>query len=193
MRLDGLRCMQVLLRRRGSGVLQAPGPGLLPSPTKPGLGPPRPLREYLSTRHAFQPAALILLASTELLSLPPENSLPGSPGGLPASDSTVFPSHRLVVQPFMGARASQVLRSCLTAHRRSSRATASAFPERPAPDRGAGDGGLSRFSRMELACMPWFFDRAGFPGGSRVAPPTMLPSAYVHGVGTPELGDFAAQ
>lgn len=33
-------------------------------------------------------------------------SLTGSPGGLPASDLTVFPSHRLLVRPFMGARAS---------------------------------------------------------------------------------------
>jgi len=84
-------------------VLQVPSPGLLPSPNYTRLGPPRPLRANVSTRLAFQPAALILLASTGLLSLPPENSLPGSPGGLPGSDSTAFPSHRLVVQPFMGA------------------------------------------------------------------------------------------
>ena len=88
MRLYDLRCMQVLLRRRGSGVLQDPSPGLLSSPNYTELDPPRPLRESVSTRPAFQPAASFLLASTELLSLPPENSLPGSPGGLPGSDST---------------------------------------------------------------------------------------------------------
>jgi len=31
----------------------------------------------------------------------------------------------------------------------------------------AGGHGLSRFSRMEVPYMPWFFDRAGSPGGSR--------------------------
>src|SRR5437879_3779820 len=54
-------------------------------------------------------------------------------------------------------------------------------------------GGPSRFSRMELPYMPWFSDRAGFPGGSRLAPPTMLPSALHDDVGTPDVADFAAQ
>ena len=31
-----------------------------------------------------------------------------------------------------------------------------------------------------------FFDRAGSADGSRIAPPTMLPSASVNGVGTPK-------
>src|SRR2546423_1926078 len=57
------------------------------------------------------------------------------------------------------------------------RLTASAFPERPDPDQEAGDDGRSRFSRIELAHMPWFFDRAGSTGGSQIAPPVMLPSA----------------
>ena len=72
-------------------MLQDLGPGLLPSPTGARLGPPHPSRDFLTTRHAFQPAGLILLASTGSLSLPPENSLPGSPGGLPGSDLTDLP------------------------------------------------------------------------------------------------------
>src|SRR6266849_8218095 len=38
------------LRRSGSRLLQNPRPGLLPSPTTPGLGPLDPLRELVSTR-----------------------------------------------------------------------------------------------------------------------------------------------
>jgi len=33
--------------------------------------------------------------------------------------------------------------------------------------------------------MPWFSDRAGSPGDSRIAPPAMLPSDLFDGVGTP--------
>jgi len=33
--------------------------------------------------------------------------------------------------------------------------------------------------------MPWFFDRAGSSGDSRIAPPAMLPSSLLNGVGTP--------
>ena len=33
--------------------------------------------------------------------------------------------------------------------------------------------------------MPGFSDRAGSADGSRIAPPAMLPSAYLNGVGTP--------
>ncbi len=38
---------------------------------------------------------------------------------------------------------------------------------------------------MEIPYMHRFFDRAGSIGGSRVAPPMMLPSASVNSVGTP--------
>ena len=41
-----------------------------------------------------------------------------------------------------------------------------------------GGHGLSRFSRMEFPYMPWFSDHAGSASGSRITPPTMLPSAY---------------
>ena len=40
------------------------------------------------------------------------------------------------------------------------RIAASAFPERPTRDHG-GRSEISRFSRMEVPRMPWFFDRAG--------------------------------
>jgi len=54
-----------------------------------------------------------------------------------------------------------------------------AFLERPTGlIRAVGETGLSRFSRMERACMPWFSDRAGPPDGSRLTPPTVLPSAW---------------
>jgi hypothetical protein len=33
--------------------------------------------------------------------------------------------------------------------------------------------------------MPWFSDRAGSPGDSRITPPAMLPSGLLNGVGTP--------
>lgn len=33
--------------------------------------------------------------------------------------------------------------------------------------------------------MPWFFDRAGSTGGSRITSPAVLPSDLVNGVGTP--------
>jgi len=62
-----------------------------------------------------------------------------------------------------------------------------AFLGRPAGlIRAAGKAGLSRFSRMERACMPWFSDRAGPSGDSRLTPPAVLPSAKGYGVGTPE-------
>ena len=41
--------------------------------------------------------------------------------------------------------------------------------------------------------MHGFFDRAGPPGSSRVTLPTVLPSAPVNSVGTPNHPDFAAQ
>ena len=38
---------------------------------------------------------------------------------------------------------------------------------------------------MEIPYMPWFSDRAGSPGDSRVTPPAISPSGLVNGVGTP--------
>ncbi len=61
-----LRCMPSPLRRSGSGLLQNPRPGLLPSPHPTGLGPLGPLRAFVSTRQSsrsLRPAALLLLAS----------------------------------------------------------------------------------------------------------------------------------
>src|SRR3989442_1545395 len=55
------------VRRRGSGLLQNPWPGLLPSPFVPGLGPLDPCGFELTTRQSsrsLRPAALLLLAST---------------------------------------------------------------------------------------------------------------------------------
>ena len=49
----------------------------------------------------------------------------------------------------------------------------------------AGGRGISRFSRMEVPCMPWFSDRAGSVSTSRIALLTMLPSDLLNGVGTP--------
>src|SRR6266516_5948226 len=54
------------LRRSGSGLLQNPRPGLLPSPKSAGLGPLGPSRVVLSTRQSspkLRPAASLLLAS----------------------------------------------------------------------------------------------------------------------------------
>src|SRR5665213_217796 len=55
------------LRRSGSGLLQNPRPGLLPSPKGPRLGPLFPLRDGLATQKSslsLRPAASLLLAST---------------------------------------------------------------------------------------------------------------------------------
>src|SRR6266508_5959980 len=55
------------LRRSGSGLLQNPWPGLLPSPKSAGLGPLGPSRVVLSTRQSspmLRPTASLLLAST---------------------------------------------------------------------------------------------------------------------------------
>ena len=50
-----------------------------------------------------------------------------------------------------------------------------------------GEHGISRFSCMEIPCMQWFSDRAGFAASSRIALPAMLPSAYYESVGTPDF------
>jgi hypothetical protein len=92
-----LRCMPSPIRRSGSGLLQNPRPGLLPSPISAGLGPLDPLRVHVSTRQSstsLRPAALFHLPSAPPLDGLPEISLPGSSGGLPGPDS-----HRLVDSP----------------------------------------------------------------------------------------------
>ena len=60
-------------------------------------------------------------------------------------------------------------------------------PSGPSADRQLGDVGLSRFSRIEVPSMPWFFDSAGPTNGSRVAPFAVLPSGHYDGVGTPDF------
>jgi hypothetical protein len=58
--------MPTPLRRSGSGLLQIPRPGLLPSPNYAWLGPLGPSRVVLSTRQSslsLRPAAVLLLAS----------------------------------------------------------------------------------------------------------------------------------
>src|SRR5256885_2840779 len=54
------------IRRKGSGLLQIPRPGLLPSPRESRLGPLVPLRVEFSTRQSsrsLRPAVSLLLAS----------------------------------------------------------------------------------------------------------------------------------
>src|SRR5207302_7361421 len=61
-RLDDLRCMPTPLRRSGSGLLQDPRPGLLPSPYVARFGPLGPLRVGVSTRKrspSLRPAAFL--------------------------------------------------------------------------------------------------------------------------------------
>src|SRR5215470_10292259 len=88
------------LRRSGSGLLQNPRPGLLPSPDFPRLGPLGPSRVGSSTRQSsrsLQPAGLLLLASTPGFRRAPEvdyrGPLAASPGGT---------RHPLVGRPFAG-------------------------------------------------------------------------------------------
>ena len=73
-----------------------------------------------------------------------------------------------------------------TSHARSSQAYRLSVPWTARPViTPAGRRGISRFSRMEIPYMHRFSDRAGSPGGSRIAPPAMLPSGLFNGVGTP--------
>src|SRR5215469_184693 len=63
--------MPTPLRRRGSGLLQNPRPGMLPSPVSPSLDPLGPLRDRFSTRQSsgsLRPAALFHLPSAPPLS-----------------------------------------------------------------------------------------------------------------------------
>jgi hypothetical protein len=85
--------------------------------------------------------------------------------------------------------ASQVLRDRQTSHARSSQACGLGLPwaVHPPITSGRTNRGISRFSRMEIPRMHRFFDPAGPVGGSRVAPPAVLPSAYCESVGTPHL------
>src|SRR5487761_976008 len=90
------------VRRSGSGLLQIPRPGLLPSPHYAGFGPLGPLRVVLSTRQSslsLRPAAALLLASSPGSHPTPENLLPRSSGGLRGRDS-----HPPVDWPFYWAR-----------------------------------------------------------------------------------------
>src|SRR5579863_6999246 len=92
--------MPPLVRRSGSGLLQNPRPGLLPSPHYAGFGPLGPLRVVLSTRQSslsLRPAAALLLASSPGSHPTPENLLPRSSGGLRGRDS-----HPPVVWPLSG-------------------------------------------------------------------------------------------
>src|ERR1700730_14150552 len=77
--------MPPLVRRSGSGLLQNPRPGLLPSPRYAGFGPLGPLRAVLSTRQSslsLRPAAALLLASSPGSHPTPEIVLPRSSGGV---------------------------------------------------------------------------------------------------------------
>src|SRR6266567_8249679 len=88
------------LRRRGSGLLQNPEPGLLSSPNSAGLDPLGPSRVVLSTRPSscsLRPAATRLLASSPGSHPTPENLLPRSSGGLRGRGS-----HPPVDWPFTG-------------------------------------------------------------------------------------------
>src|SRR5207244_12412098 len=82
------------LRRGGSGLLQNPKPGLLPSPKSAGLGPLGPSRVVLSTRQSsptLRPAASLLLASTPdshpTLEVDFRAPLVACPGGTPTRRS----------------------------------------------------------------------------------------------------------
>ena len=78
------------VRRSGSGLLQIPRPGLLPSPYYAGLGRLGPSRVVLSTRQSslsLRPAAALFLASSPGSHPTPENLLPRSSGGLRGRDS----------------------------------------------------------------------------------------------------------
>jgi len=72
---------------------------------------------------------------------------------------------------------SQVLRGCLTSDARTSQACRLSVPRAVhTVISGVDEHRTSRFSRMKTPHMPWFPDRAGSAGDSRIPPPTMLPS-----------------
>ena len=106
--------------------------------------------------------------------------------------------------------ASQVLRGCPTSHGRSSRAyrlsvpLAARYPpichprtiQDGASPTGTGDRGISRFPRPETCVHAPGLRPRGVRRPLAITRPATLPSASIHGVGTPEpLGghDFAAQ
>jgi hypothetical protein len=68
---------------------------------------------------------------------------------------------------------------------------ASAFTERPATDRATGDAWPSRFSRMEIPCMPWFCDPAG-PTAARGDAAIGVAFRQTESVGIPDC-HFGAQ
>src|SRR6266849_4242105 len=100
------------VRRSGSGLLQIPRPGLLPSPRYAGFGPLGPLRVVLSTRQSslsLRPAASLLLASSPGSHPTPENLLPRSSGGLRGRDSHPpvdwpLPGHDITRTEVVGSR-----------------------------------------------------------------------------------------
>src|SRR5713226_1930805 len=103
------------VRRSGSGLLQIPRPGLLPSPYYAGLGPLGPSRVVLSTRQSslsLRPAAALLLASSPGSHPTPENLLPRSSGDLRGRDS-----HPPVDWPFTGHDTIRTFLQFLTASR----------------------------------------------------------------------------
>src|SRR5664279_4345238 len=53
-----------------------------------------------------------------------------------------------------------------------------AWTTRPVIHRSGGHG-ISRFSRMKAPRMPWFSDRAGSTKRLAIAPPAVLPSAFM--------------
>src|SRR6266536_1264556 len=90
------------LRRSGSGLLQNPWPGLLPSPCKPRLGPLGPLRVGFSTRQSsrsLRPAASLLLASTPGSRRTPEVDYRGPLAASPSGTHT-----RRLIGPLLGTR-----------------------------------------------------------------------------------------
>src|ERR1700730_5872141 len=88
------------VRRSGSGLLQNPRPGLLPSPRYAGFGPLGPLRAVLSTRQSslsLRPAAALLLASS-----PGSHPTPEILTSRPSGGWGVRDSHPPVVWPLSG-------------------------------------------------------------------------------------------
>src|SRR5262249_7035787 len=92
--------MPTPLRRSGSGLLQNPRPGLLPSPHPTGLGPLGPSPDFLSTRHgsvSLRPSALFPLPSA-----PPLSGYRRFPYRAPLAACPGPDFHRLVIQPLLG-------------------------------------------------------------------------------------------
>src|SRR2546426_1480546 len=94
------------LRRRGSGLLQNPRPGPLPSPTASRLGPLGPSRVTVSARQSsrsLRPAASLLLASTPGFRLTPEVDYRAPLAACPGGTHT-----RWSFGPWLGTHAGQL-------------------------------------------------------------------------------------